>query len=179
MMKLRWVLLWLIGFRWMWVFPDMMKDAAFAGEVLTRVRTNKEIRCGVTEPLAGFSYKDEKGQWKGLNIDFCRAVAAAALNDPEKTAFTPLSSPNRFPALLLNRIDLLAHTTTWTFGREAGIGIRFPGVYFFAGQTFMVPAAKNIKRIEDFSGRHDASFLLSHPSVQFLGARPAFPAFSI
>jgi general L-amino acid transport system substrate-binding protein len=152
MMKWRWVLLWLIGFRWMWVFPDMMKDAAFAGEVLTRVRTNKEIRCGVTEPLAGFSYKDEKGQWKGLNIDFCRAVAAAALNDPERTTFTPLSSPNRFPALLLNRIDLLAHTTTWTFGREAGIGIRFPGVYFFAGQTFMVPAAKNIKKIEDLKG---------------------------
>jgi general L-amino acid transport system substrate-binding protein len=136
----------------MWVFSGMKNDAAFAGEVLTRVRTNKEIRCGVTEPLAGFSYKDEKGQWQGLNIDFCRAVAAAALNDPEKITFTPLSSPNRFPALLLNRIDLLAHTTTWTFGREAGIGIRFPGVYFFAGQTFMAPAGKNIKKIEDLNG---------------------------
>jgi general L-amino acid transport system substrate-binding protein len=152
MMRCRFVLLCLLASVGLWVIPDMMTSEVLAGEVLAQVRTNKVIRCGVTEPLAGFSYRDEKGQWHGLNIDFCRAVAVAALNDPEKITITPLSSPNRFPALLLNRIDLLAHTTTWTFSREAGIGIRFPGVYFFAGQTFMAPAGKNFKMIEDLNG---------------------------
>ena len=116
----------------------LVTSSVRAGETLNRVRENGEVRCGVTEHLLGFSFKDEKGQWRGFNVDFCRAVAAAALGDAEKVSFTPLSAPNRFPALLSGRIDLLAHTTTWTFGREAGIGIDFPGIYFYDGQTFAV-----------------------------------------
>jgi general L-amino acid transport system substrate-binding protein len=122
-----------------------------AGETLARVRSNNEIRCGVTEQLLGFSYKDEAGRWRGFNVDFCRAVAAAVLGDSEKVSFMPLSAPNRFPTLLSGRIDLLAHTTTWTFGREAGIGLEFPGIYFYDGQTFAVPADQGIQRIEDLN----------------------------
>ena len=128
-------------------------SSAMAGETLTRVRENGEVRCGVTEQLLGFAFKDKEDNWQGFNIDFCRAVATAALGDPKKVTFTPLSSPNRFPALLAGRIDLLAHTTTWTFGREAGIGIEFPGVYFYDGQTFAVPAGTiKAERIEDLNG---------------------------
>ena len=125
---------------------------SLAGETLAHVRTNNEVRCGVTEQLLGFSYKDAEGRWKGFNVDFCRAVAAAVLGDPEKVSFTPLTAPNRFPILLSRKIDLLAHTVTWTFGREAGIGIDFPGIYFYDGQTFAVPAEKEIKRLEDLNG---------------------------
>ena len=126
--------------------------SATAGETLTRVRAQHELRCGVTEKLLGFSFQDENGRWRGFNVDFCRAVAVAVLGDPEKLSFIPLSAPNRFPALLSSRIDLLAHTATWTFGREAGIGIKFPGVYFYDGQTFAVRADQNIKRIEELAG---------------------------
>lgn len=126
--------------------------SATAGETLTRVRAQHELRCGVTEKLLGFSFQDENGRWRGFNVDFCRAVAVAVLGDAEKVSFIPLSAPNRFPTLLSGKIDLLAHTATWTFGREAGIGIKFPGVYFYDGQTFAVRTDQNIKRIEELAG---------------------------
>lgn len=124
-----------------------------AGETLKRVRANNKIRCGVNEQLLGFSWQDENGGWRGFNIDFCRAVAAAVLGDPEKVSFIPVTTPNRFPVLLSGGVDLLAHTITWTLGREAGIGIEFPGIYFYDGQTFAVPAEnKKVQSIEDLNG---------------------------
>ena len=75
-------------------------SSALAGVTLARVRANKIVRCGVTEQLLGFSYKDESGRWRGFNVDFCRAVAAAALGDADKVGFTPLSAPSRFQPLL-------------------------------------------------------------------------------
>jgi general L-amino acid transport system substrate-binding protein len=137
----------------LWLIVGVLYTSpALSGETLTRVRANKEVRCGVTEQLLGFSFQDENGRWQGFNVDFCRAVAVAALGDAEKVSFTPLTAPNRFPVLLSGRIDLLAHTTTWTFGREVGIGIDFPGIYFYDGQTFVVPVDKKITRIEDLNG---------------------------
>jgi general L-amino acid transport system substrate-binding protein len=137
----------------LWIALNLLSPSAEAGETLNRVRENGEVRCGVTEQLLGFSFKDEKGQWRGFNVDFCRAVAAAALGDAEKVSFTALSAPGRFPALLSDRIDLLAHTATWTFGREAGIGIEFPGIYFYDGQTFAVSNDTiQAKGIDDLSG---------------------------
>ena len=139
----------------MWLLTGiavLFTSPALAGETLARVRTNNEVRCGVTEQLPGFSFKDASGRWKGFNVDFCRAVAAAVLGDPEKVSFMPLTAPNRFPILLSRRIDLLAHTVTWTFGREAGIGVEFPGIYFYDGQTFAVPAGKEVNRLEDLTG---------------------------
>jgi general L-amino acid transport system substrate-binding protein len=139
---------WLLIVIALWYPPALM-----AGETLSRVRSNNKVHCGVTERLLGFSFQDENGRWRGFNVDFCRAVAVAALGDAEKVSFTPLTAPNRFPILLSGKIDLLAHTATWTFGREAGIGIDFPAICFYDGQTFAVPAErKNIKRIEDLNG---------------------------
>ena len=136
-----------------WVAASALSTSfVMAGEILAYVRANQKIRCGVTEQLLGFSYQDESGRWRGFNVDFCRAIAAAALGNADKVSFTPLSAPNRFPVLLSGRIDLLAHTTTWTFGREAGIGIDFPGIYFYASQTFAVSSGKAARRIEDLNG---------------------------
>jgi general L-amino acid transport system substrate-binding protein len=125
---------------------------ALAGDILNRVRAHKEVRCGVTEQLLGFSFQDGSGRWRGFNVDFCRAVASTALDDAEKVSFMPLTAPSRFPVLLSGSIDLLAHTTTWTFGREAGIGIEFPGIYFYDGQTFAIPSTKEAQLIEDLKG---------------------------
>jgi len=137
----------------LWIALNLLSPSAGAGEILTRVRENGVVRCGVTEQLLGFSFKDEQGQWRGFNVDFCRAVAAAALGNAEKVSFTALSAPGRFPALLSDRIDLLAHTATWTFGREAGIGIEFPGIYFYDGQTFAVSNDTiQAKGIDDLNG---------------------------
>jgi general L-amino acid transport system substrate-binding protein len=125
-------------------------SSAQAGDILQRVRANGSIRCGVSNQIAGFARQDENGIWRGFSVDFCRAVAVAVLGDPEKTSFTPMSAPTRFPALLSGGVDLLAHTATWTLSREAGVGIEFPAIYFYDGQAFAVPADnKKTQRIED------------------------------
>ena len=97
-------------------------SSALAGETLLRVRANKEVRCGVTEQLLGFSFKDQSGRWRGFNVDFCRAVAVAALGDADKVTFTPLSAPSRFPVLLSGRIDLLAHIQHGRLGVRRALG---------------------------------------------------------
>jgi len=125
---------------------------AFAGDTLNEVRSRKIIRCGVSEGVGGFSLKDSTGSWQGAGPDFCRAMAAAALGDPQKVEFIPLITSGRFPMLLSGRIDLLAHTATVTFGREAGIGVRFPGVYFFDGQGFIVQRSSKKRTIRDLNG---------------------------
>ncbi len=135
------------------VFSLMLWHApSFAGQILNEVRAQKIVSCGVSEGLAGFSLKDREGNWQGIGPDFCRAVAAAALGDAGKVEFIPLRTASRFPMLLSGRIELLAHTATVTFGREAGIGLRFAGVYFFDGQGFMVLRSAKKRTIKDLNG---------------------------
>ena len=137
----------------LWVMVGALHTpSVMAGETLARVRSNGKIRCGVTERLLGFSYQEKSGRWQGFNVDFCRAIASAVFGNPDKVSFIPLSAPNRFPVLLSRKIDILAHTATWTFGREAGIGVQFPAIYFYDGQTFMAPAKKKLKKLEDLKG---------------------------
>ena len=107
-----------------------------AGEVLDGVKTCGQLRCGVSEDLLGFSERDADGHWRGLDVDFCRAVAAAVLGDPDKVEFVPLLASTRFPALQTRRIDLLLNNTTWTLTREAVLKIEFPGILFYDGQSF-------------------------------------------
>lgn len=127
-------------------------STAHAGDTLTRVQSNGVIRCGVSEGIAGFSIKDAGGRWTGMDADFCRAVAAAALGDGEKVAFVPLFASARFPALKANRIDLLARNTTQTLGREVNIGTQFAGILYYDGQSFMVPASSRAQRVQDLDG---------------------------
>lgn len=123
-----------------WVSP-----AVADGETLAQIKTRGTVRCGVSEGIAGFSTKDASGRWTGLDADFCRAVAAAALGDGEKVTFLPLRASARFPALQLGTIDLLARNTTWTLAREAGLKMVFVGILFHDGQAFMVPASSPVK----------------------------------
>jgi general L-amino acid transport system substrate-binding protein len=127
-------------------------SSVHAGETLERVQSNGVVRCGVSEGIAGFSIKDANGRWTGMDADFCRAVAAAALGDGEKVAFIPLFASARFPALKANQIDLLARTTTQTLGREANIGTHFAGILYFDGQSFLVPADSRVQRVRDLDG---------------------------
>ncbi|WP_376916449.1 transporter substrate-binding domain-containing protein [Paraburkholderia sp. OAS925] len=111
------------------------------GEALASVKTRGVLRCGVSEGVAGFSSQDAAGQWSGIDVDFCRALAAAALGDSRKVAFVPLKASERFPALETRRIDVLSRNTTWTLLREGALKAQFAGVLFYDNQAFMVPAA--------------------------------------
>ncbi len=123
-----------------------------AGTVLEGMKARGQLRCGVSEGIPGFSERDADGRWRGFDVDFCRAVAAAALGDPEKVEFVPLRASTRFPALQARKIDLLLRNTTWTLTREAVLKVRFPGILFYDGQGFMVPAAANIATLADLAG---------------------------
>jgi general L-amino acid transport system substrate-binding protein len=127
--------------------------SAWAGPVLTGVQSRGILRCGVSEGIPGFSLRGADGRWTGLDADFCRAVAAAALGDPGRVDFVPLTAAGRFPALKSGRIDLLARTTTRTLGREANLGTQFAGTLYYDGQGFLVAAANTAERPEDLAGQ--------------------------
>ena len=111
--------------------------AAQAGTLET-VKQRGALVCGVSEGLGGFSDRDAAGAWSGFDVDFCRAVAAAVLDDPQKVQFVPLSTVERFDALRAGKVDVLSRNSTWTFEREAGQGILFAGVDYHDGQAFLV-----------------------------------------
>jgi general L-amino acid transport system substrate-binding protein len=125
---------------------------ARAGEVLEAVKSRGVLRCGVSEGIPGFSEPDAAGQWRGLDVDFCRAVAAAVLGSPDRVEFVPLRASTRFPALQARRIDLLVRNTTWTFTREAVLKVQFPAVLFYDGQGFLVPADSGITAPAELHG---------------------------
>jgi len=125
---------------------------AGAADTLAGVKARDTVRCGVSEGIPGFSQRDAAGHWTGLDVDFCRAVAAAVLGDADKATFVPLRASERFPALRLGTIDLLLRNTTWTLSREAGLGVLFAGVLLYDGETFMVAADSPVQSPEQLSG---------------------------
>ena len=108
------------------------------------------VRCGVSQGLPGFSNADAAGNWTGLDVDVCRAVAAAVLGDANKVKFTPLSAKERFTALTSGEIDILSRNTTWTLTRDADLGVTFVGVNFYDGQGFMVRKDSGITSTSQF-----------------------------
>jgi len=108
------------------------------------------VKCGVSQGLPGFSNADTAGNWSGIDVDVCRAVAAAVLGDADKVKFTPLSAKERFTALIAGEIDILSRNTTWTLSRDADIGLTFVGVNFYDGQGFMVRKNSGINSVNDF-----------------------------
>jgi general L-amino acid transport system substrate-binding protein len=125
---------------------------AEAGETLARVQSRQLLRCGVSDGRVGFSYGDVQGRWSGLDVDFCRAVAAAVVGDSNKVRFFPLMTTARFLALRSNEIDVLARNTTWTIGREAGLAVHFVGTLYYDGQGFMVARKGRVRKISDLQG---------------------------
>jgi general L-amino acid transport system substrate-binding protein len=120
------------------ISSTMMMSTAQAGEVLDGVKEKGFLQCGVSQGLPGFSNSDENGNWTGLDVDFCRAVAAAIFGDATKVKYTPLSAKERFTALQSGEIDILSRNTTWTQTRDTSLGINFAGVTYYDGQGFMV-----------------------------------------
>jgi general L-amino acid transport system substrate-binding protein len=111
---------------------------ANAGETLDAVKGKGFVQCGVSQGLPGFSNPDDQGNWTGLDVDFCRAMAAAVFNDSDAVKFTPLSAKVRFTALTSGEIDVLSRNTTWTMSRDSDFG-EFVGVNYYDGLGFMVP----------------------------------------
>ena len=107
-------------------------------QTLKTVKDRGMLSCGVSSGLPGFSNPDDKGNWTGLDVDVCRAVAAVIFNDPTKVKFVPLSAKDRFTALQSGEIDMLSRTTTWTLSRDTSLGANFTGVNYYDGQGFMV-----------------------------------------
>ena len=97
-----------------------------SAQTLKKVKDRGSLMCGVSQGLPGFSNPDDKGNWTGLDVDFCRAIAAAIFNDPTKVKFTPLSAKDRFEPLKSGEIDVLSRNTTWTLSRDASLGSTSP-----------------------------------------------------
>src|SRR5258707_2524716 len=111
---------------------------AATAQTLKTVKDRGMLSCGVSQGLPGFSSPDDKGNWTGLDVDICRAVAAAIFNDATKIKFVPLSAKDRFTALQSGEIDVLSRNTTWTLSRDTSLGANFTGVTYYDGQGFLV-----------------------------------------
>jgi general L-amino acid transport system substrate-binding protein len=123
-----------------------------AQSTLDAVKSKGYVQCGVNTGLAGFSQPDSRGVWKGLDVDTCRAVAAAVFGDATKVRFTPLTAQQRFTALQSGEIDVLARNTTWTISRDTSLGLNFAGVSYYDGQGFMVPKKLGVKSAKQLNG---------------------------
>jgi len=124
------------------LFSGITVLAAAYGGTLDEVKQRGTLRCGVSTGVPGLSEKREDGSWRGLDVDFCRAVAVAALDDSSRVEFVPLETAERFDALKNGRIDLLTRNTSWTMERDTELGIDFAGINYFDGQGFLVRAEK-------------------------------------
>ena len=125
---------------------------AWAGPALDSIKQRGALRCGVNTGLIGFSTPDSQGRWTGLDVDFCRAVAAVVLGDASKVQFVPTNTQNRFTALQSGEVDILSRNTTWTASRDATLGAVFAGTIFYDGQGFMVKKSANIKSATQLNG---------------------------
>lgn len=123
-----------------------------AADTLDIVKEHGVVACGVSQGVAGFSAPDDQGKWHGFDVDFCRAVAAAALGDPEKVRYVPLSTKERFTALQSGEVDLLSRQTTWSLSRDAGLGIHFVGTAYYDGQGFLVSKKLGVDSALKLSG---------------------------
>ena len=119
---------------------------------LQDVKNRDSLNCGVSTGLAGFSQKDEKGKWSGIDVDACRAVAAAVLGDADKVSYKPLTAKERFTALQSGEIDMLSRNTTWTHTRDTSLGLNFVGTTYYDGQGFMVKKSLGVKSAKELDG---------------------------
>jgi general L-amino acid transport system substrate-binding protein len=129
-----------------------LAPSAASAQVLNTVKQRGVLVCGVSQGLPGFSNPDDKGNWTGLDVDVCRAVAAAIFDDPNKVKFSPLSAKDRFTALQSGEIDVLSRNTTWTSSRDTSLGLNFTGVTYYDGQGFMVRKALKVNSALELNG---------------------------
>jgi general L-amino acid transport system substrate-binding protein len=121
-------------------------------KTLDTIRQRGSLSCGVTIGLAGFGQPDDKGNWTGLDIDYCRAIAAAVFGDDKKVKYVPTTAKERFTALQSGEVDLLARNTTWTMSRDSSLGLSFVGVNYYDGQGFMVKKSLGVNSAKELNG---------------------------
>lgn len=122
------------------------------GDTLKQVKERGLVLCGVHPARHGFAAPDSKGVWEGFEVDFCKAVAAAALGDAEKVRYVPLSSQQRFPAIQSGEVDVLARNVTANLSRDTALGLNFAPPIFYTGTGFLVRADSGVKEVEDLDG---------------------------
>jgi general L-amino acid transport system substrate-binding protein len=110
------------------------------------------LLCGVHTGLPGFSAPDDKGNWVGFDIDYCKAVATAIFNDPSKVQLKPLTSKDRITTLQTGEVDIVSRTSTWTMGRDTAMGVSFIGIMFHDGQAFMAKKSLGVKSAKELNG---------------------------
>ncbi len=125
---------------------------AMAGPTLDAVKKRGAVQCGVSTGLVGFSQPDAQGRWTGMDVDVCKALAAAVLGDAGKVKYVPLNAQQRFTALQSGEVDLLSRNTTWTQSRDTALGLNFAAVTYYDGQGFMVPKKLNVKSAKELNG---------------------------
>ena len=125
---------------------------AYAGKDLDAIKARGQLICGVSTGVAGFAAADSQGKWTGLDVDVCRAVAAAIFGDANKVKFVPTTAQQRFTALQSGEVDLLVRTTTWTLTRDTALGFDFTGVNYYDGQGFMVNKKLGVKSAKELNG---------------------------
>lgn len=123
-----------------------------SAQTLKAVKDRGMLNCGANGSLAGFGLPDAQGKWTGLDVDFCRAIAAAVLNDANKVKYVPLSAKDRFTALQSGEVDVLARNTTWTSSRDTSLGLNFVGVNYYDGQGFMVRKSLKVNSALELNG---------------------------
>jgi general L-amino acid transport system substrate-binding protein len=131
----------------------LVSAPAFAGKTLDAIKARGQIVCGVNTGLAGFSAADSSGKWTGLDVDVCRAIAAATLGDAEKVKYVPLNAQQRFTALQSGEVDVLSRNTTFTLNRDGALGLHMTAVTYYDGQGFMVPVKSKIKSASQLKGQ--------------------------
>ncbi|WEM41147.1 transporter substrate-binding domain-containing protein [Photobacterium sp. DA100] len=131
---------------------DSAPVSSASSDTLAKIQKQGYLQCGVTTGLPGFSNPNEKGEWEGIDVEFCQAVAAATLGDKTKVKYIPLTAKERFTALQSGEIDLLSRNTTWTLHRDTALGINFTGVNYYDGQGFMINKALEIESAAELDG---------------------------
>ncbi|MBX9829692.1 MAG: amino acid ABC transporter substrate-binding protein [Xanthobacteraceae bacterium] len=121
-----------------------MAASAASAQTLNTVKSRGVLNCGSNGTLAGFGLPDSQGRWTGLDVDLCKAIAAAIFNDPNKVKFVPLTAKDRFTALQSGEVDVLARNTTWTSSRDTSLGLNFTGINYYDGQGFLVRKALKV-----------------------------------
>ena len=129
------------------------EQSASSNSRLNAVKDRGSLVCGVNGQLPGFSFVDESGEYSGMDVDVCRAVAAALFDDPSQVEFRDLSAQERFTAVQSGEVDFLSRNTTWTLSRDTSVGMEFAPTTFYDGQGLLVTEASGIESIEDLDGK--------------------------
>ncbi len=123
-----------------------------SAQTLKTVKDRGALNCGANGTLAGFGLPDAQGAWTGLDVDLCRAIAAAIFDDPNKVKFVALTAKDRFTALQSGEVDVLARNTTWTSSRDTSLGLNFTGVNYYDGQGFLVRKSLKVNSALELNG---------------------------